>query len=273
MNRTRHLSTALILIAGCAGAWEATARAFSVETVRVGTNPAQSVVIPETNEIVVINGGSDDVSVIDGTTLKVSTVQAGSLPAAIAVNPATGYAYVANSWGNTVTAFYGYGEGKKRKTYTVGAGPMYVAVNPATNKVYVSNISEATISVIDEHAGTTVTVPVGSHPRSIAVNNVTNRIYVVNILGNSVSVLDGFTDTVLATIPVGLDPYLGCGQPGDEPDLRGEPELEFGDGHRRGHARYLRHSRGSPAIASHRKYRHQQSLCRWRTGGRCRDGD
>jgi DNA-binding beta-propeller fold protein YncE len=41
------------------------------------------------------------------------------MPVGIAVNRATGYAYVTNSWDNTVTAIYGYGEGKKRKTYLV----------------------------------------------------------------------------------------------------------------------------------------------------------
>jgi YVTN family beta-propeller protein len=66
---------------------------------------------PQTGEIAVVNSGSDDVSIVDRDTLHVSTVHAGLLPAAIAVNQVTGYAYIANSWGNSVTAIYGYGEG------------------------------------------------------------------------------------------------------------------------------------------------------------------
>src|SRR4029078_4323954 len=80
-------------------------------------NPGALAVIPQTGELAVVNSGTNDVSIVDPLTLHVSTVRAGLLPTGIAVNRVTGYAYVTNSWDNTVTAIYGYGEGKKRKTY------------------------------------------------------------------------------------------------------------------------------------------------------------
>src|SRR5262245_56352559 len=106
MRRVPQLFVVMLVAVGFAVVSE-TARAFTIVTVHVGINPGQSAVIPQTNEVVVINFGSNDVSVIDPVTLKVSTVPAGSLPSDVAVNPATGYAYVVNSWGNSVTAFYG----------------------------------------------------------------------------------------------------------------------------------------------------------------------
>ena len=176
--------------------------AFSVVTLEVGANPGPLAIIPQTGEVAVVNTGTNDVSIVDRDTLHVSTVHTGSMPAAIAVNAATGYAYVADSWGNTVTAIYGYGEGKKRRTYAVGAGPINVAVNAATNRVYAVNNEDGTVSAIDDNTGTTTTIPVGRRPRGIAVNEVTNRIYVGNIWDASVTVIDGSTNSPLATIPV-----------------------------------------------------------------------
>jgi YVTN family beta-propeller protein len=207
MPRTVHTSVRFLLAGALAVALAPVVSAFAAVIVPVGANPGPLAVIPQTGELVVVNSGSDDVSIVDRGTLHVSTVHAGSLPAAIAVNRATGYAYVANSWGNTVTAIYGYGEGKKRKTYAVGVGPINLAVNAATNTVYVVNNEDGTVSAIDENTGTTTTIPVGSRPRGIAVNEATNRIYVGNIWDATVTVIDGSTNSPLATVPVVVWPY------------------------------------------------------------------
>jgi len=181
--------------------------AFTVITVPVGDNPGALDVIPQTGELAVVNSGTNDVSVVDPVTLHVSTVRVGLMPAGIAVNRATGYAYVTNSWDNTVTAIYGYGEGKKRKTYLVGAGPGTLAVNSVTNRVYVVNNTDGTVTAIDDSTGTTTTIAVGTRPRGIAVNEATNRIYVTNIWDNTVTVIDGSTASAVATIPVVAYPY------------------------------------------------------------------
>src|SRR5215510_12555663 len=52
----------------------------------------------------------------------------------------------------------------------------------------------------------TATIPVGEIPTRVAVNPKANTIYVTNLASNTVSVLSGRTNTVTATIPVGIGP-------------------------------------------------------------------
>lgn len=202
MRRTNDRFVQILTAGAVAVLLSPVVSAFTVITVPVGGNPGELAIIPQTGELAVVNTGTNDVSIVDPITYHVSTVHTGLMPAAIAVNRATGYAYVSNSWEKTVTAIYGYGEGKKRKTYAVGAGPGLVAVNSATNRVYVVNNTDGTVTAIDENSGTTTTIPVGTQPRGIAVNEVTNRIYVTNIWDATLTVIDGSTATAIATIPV-----------------------------------------------------------------------
>ena len=54
----------------------------------------------------------------------------------------------------------------------------------------------------------TVPVSAGAGSNHVAINTKTNRIYVANFYGHSVSVLDGYTDKIIATIPVTGDAPL-----------------------------------------------------------------
>ena len=207
MHTTRRALLVSLTIAGLAWQFGLAASASTSFTVPVGINPGVSALIPQTNELVVMNGSTADVSVIDNVTYTVSTVPAGLNPAFVVVNPATGYAYVSNSNSNTVTVFYGYGEGKKRKVVPVGTGPLRMAVNPNTNRIYVANCCDNTVTVIDGVTNSTVTIPVGTTPIGIAVNPVTNRVYVANDWSNDVTVIDGLTNQAIATLPVGEAPY------------------------------------------------------------------
>jgi len=60
----------------------------------------------------------------------------------------------------------------------------------------------------NEAPGTIViaTVAVGTFPVAAAVNATGTRVYVTNALSNTVSVIDTFTNTVVATVPVGSFP-------------------------------------------------------------------
>src|SRR5438874_12493559 len=114
MRITRRTLLLPLGIAALAWTFETVASAFTSFTVPVGANPGASAIIPQTNELIVVNGQAD-ASVIDSVTNAVSTVPACLNPAFVVVNPVTGYAYISNSNSNTVTVFYGYGEGKKRR--------------------------------------------------------------------------------------------------------------------------------------------------------------
>jgi YVTN family beta-propeller protein len=206
MHITRRTLLVTLAIAGLAWTFGTVASAFTSFTVPVGANPGASAIIPQTNELIVVNGEAD-ASVIDSVTNAVSTVPAGLNPAFVVVNPVTGYAYISNSNSNTVTVFYGYGEGKKRKVVPVGTGPLRMAINPNTNRTYVANCCDNTVTVIDGDTNSTLNIPVGTRPIGIAVNPVTNRVYVANDWSNDITVIDGFTNQAIATIPVGEAPY------------------------------------------------------------------
>src|ERR1019366_521455 len=162
----------------------------------------------------------------------IATVPVGLEPDSSAVNTVTNKIYVANQTcpghpclGNgTVTVI----DGATNNTLSVNVGyrPYGMAVNPATNKMYVPNrcgndpncLSGGTVSVIDGASNTVIaTVTVESEPYAAAVNSATNRIYVLNYCGTdlscgtfrgTVSVIDGVSNTVVATVPVGIFPHL-----------------------------------------------------------------
>ena len=136
----------------------------------------------------------------------VATPLVGSNPVAIAVNPVTNMAYVANEGSNSVSVIDG-ATNAVVATPTVGTNPDAIVSNPVTNMVYVANYTGNSVSVIDGATNAVVATPtVGSYPVAIAANPVTNMVYVANLTSNSVSVIDGATNAVVATPTVGSYP-------------------------------------------------------------------
>jgi YVTN family beta-propeller protein len=132
-----------------------------------------------------------------------ATIPVGEEPLAVAVDPATHTAYVANAGfdqasvsvideaTNTVTA-----------TIPVGAGPWLVAVDPAARTVYVANVDDDTVSVIDAATNiVTATISLGGvEPWGLALDPVTRSVYVADAAEDTVSVIGEETNTVTATI-------------------------------------------------------------------------
>jgi YVTN family beta-propeller protein len=72
----------------------------------------------------------------------------GDRPSAVAVNPSTNIAYVANRDSNTVSVI----DGKTNRVIIdvhVGSRPSAISLNPSTNIAYVANNDDNTVSVID----------------------------------------------------------------------------------------------------------------------------
>jgi YVTN family beta-propeller protein len=162
-----------------------------------------------TNQIYVVNNGSNSLTVIDGASNTVAaTVPTGASPYFAAVNATTNMIYVANTSSNNVTVING-ATNTVVATVSAGATPFAVAVNPASNQIYVANETGNTVTVIDGPTNTVVaTVSVGSTPFALAVNPATNQIYVMNVISNNVTVINGATNTVAATVPVGAYPQF-----------------------------------------------------------------
>jgi YVTN family beta-propeller protein len=109
---------------------------------------------------------------------------------------------VVNTATNTVTA-----------TIPVGAVPTGVAVTPDGSKVYVTNFESNSVSVIDTASNMVIDTiaSVGpSRPVGVAVTPDGGRVYVTDQgfqpTDATVSVINTATNTVIAMIPVGIEP-------------------------------------------------------------------
>jgi YVTN family beta-propeller protein len=171
--------------------------------------PTAIAVNPVTNTAYVANYDSNNVTVINGTTYSTS-VGTDTNPTALAVNPVTNTIYVANFSDSDVTVIDG---ATNTAAATVidpnAANPTAVAVNPVTNTIYVTNSGSNNVTVIngDTNSTATATDPNAINPTAVAVNPVTNTTYVANYDSNNVTVIDGATNTVTATVGVGLNPW------------------------------------------------------------------
>jgi len=193
----RGLLALLVLAAASAEA------ASVIATIPVGSNPHGVGVNPATQRIYVANMNSNNVSVIDGTTLSViATIPVGLVPFGVGVNPSTNRIYVSNRTDNTLSVIDG-ATNLVLTTIGVGTSPEDVAVNPVTNKIYVANRVSDNVTVINGLTNTVIaTIPVGNFANGVSVNTATNRVYVTNFSSDSVSVINGATDTFLTTIPL-----------------------------------------------------------------------
>jgi YVTN family beta-propeller protein len=139
-------------------------------------------------------------------TASVLSIPVGSSPEAVAADPSTGTAYVANAGSGTVSVI---SEATSAVTSTIGVGgwPDAIAADPNTGTVFVANESSDNVSVISEATGTvTRTIAVGSDPDAIAVDPDTGTVFVANDDSGSVSVISEATGTVVATIGVSTGP-------------------------------------------------------------------
>lgn len=157
--------------------------------VRAGKEPVAVAVNPKTNKIYVANKKSDNVTIIDGRTNKVTgTVKVGLEPNAVRINPNTNKIYVAALKGQfpdgsedpngngTVTVI----DGATNKTKTVEAGlePYAMAINTKTDKVYVINQGSNDMTVITGKTNKTATVQLRpDNPKDIYDGILTPRMW------------------------------------------------------------------------------------------------
>ncbi|WP_054943672.1 YncE family protein [Paenibacillus ihuae] len=194
-------------------------------TIATGHRPTYVVVNPVTNKIYVSNNdmvfykgnlekGSDKscVTVIDGSSNKISNVALGGSPGPLTLNPVTNKIYVSIPDKQTVTVI----DGASNKTTKVNVGSYIwdIAVNPVTNKIYTANNSNAT--VIDGASNKTTTVAAGIRHNNVTVNPVTNKIYFANQnrFGssyrniNDISVIEGAsnktTEVAVGNLPIAI---------------------------------------------------------------------
>jgi YVTN family beta-propeller protein len=203
--------------------------------VHVGQIPQGIDVNPNTNLIYVANGGSDYISVINGSLNKViANITSSSKEPfqdlrQVAVNPITNIVYAVGEGDKAVYVING---STNREVYRIPLEeyPHDVAVNPNTNKIYVTfdkttfnkafnkgSITKSTgfVAVIDgTDNNVTNNIQVGTSPSAIAVNPNTNMVYVADndysidaYHTSRIYVLNPLTKKIVANLPVALNPY------------------------------------------------------------------
>jgi YVTN family beta-propeller protein len=213
--------------------------------IRVGRQPNAIAIDPSLNRIYVVNAGSGNVSVIDGSRDVVfATVPTDARPYAIGIDTLLHHAYVTNTFSDKVTVidgatnsakqlpvgskdfvetdarrhrafFISYedpsltivdADGNARREKLGLSHPWGLAVDERRGIIYITEIGKDTLVAYHEESGRTETAPTGSMPDAIAVDEVADRIYVANYAGDSVTVLDGATLKLIATFGAGHHP-------------------------------------------------------------------
>jgi CSLREA domain-containing protein len=118
----------------------------ALATVPLDDGPYAIAVDPRRGTIYVVSGGSDSVSVIDGTTDRlVATIPVGRMPVAVAVNPATGRIFIANRDGDSVSVIDG---DSRRVVSTVPVGHAPISLLVQQDRTYVAHQASRDVAEI-----------------------------------------------------------------------------------------------------------------------------
>ncbi|MCI4320578.1 MAG: PKD domain-containing protein [Thermoplasmata archaeon] len=177
--------------------------------IAVGTDPFGVAVDNATKQVWVTNFGSNNVTVIDGTTqAAVANIAVPSEPLGIAVNPSQGRVFVATN-GTNATSVINATSYSLLRNVSVGVEPIGVVYDGATNRAFVSDYGSNQVSVLDGLTGHLLrNISVGSGPDGLAVDNATDTVYVANEGSQNVSVIAAASATLNATIPIVANGYF-----------------------------------------------------------------
>ncbi len=150
--------------------------------ISIGAATDAVAVLTTTGDAYVAQPANDKVTILQTsgaiTPSVVKSINVGAAPSDIAVDPHSGYVYVANYDGNDVTVINGATRTVVDLSVPVGDGPAHVAANPVSGYVYVSNSRGNSVSILQ---GTTVKATVTiSEPGEIAVNSRNGHVYVLS---------------------------------------------------------------------------------------------
>jgi YVTN family beta-propeller protein len=159
------------------------------------------------------NSQSGDVSVIDGTTLKVvGAIPIGLSPDEIVASPGGDLLYLARIVRRDDGRPTGNGEliaiDPAARSIAWRAplrgSPNHIAVSPDGRRVYVTIVSGSWVDIVDATKRAVVdSVEVGTGPHDIEVSRDGKRVYVGLIRGTDVTVFDAATKAVIRKIPFG----------------------------------------------------------------------
>lgn len=178
--------------------------------VPVGNGPVGLAVSADGSRLYVANRGDNTVSAVDtagGTVAAVVPVGAG--PDAVAVTPDGGAVYVTNSFSHApgVVSVIDSAAAQVDATVTVLRNPNRVAISPDGRTAYVTNFRSWNVSVIDVATRrVSALIRIFGRPSGVVVSPDGAFAYVVTLAGQ-VQVVDTASNTVIASIGVGVRPF------------------------------------------------------------------
>ncbi len=180
-----------------------------LDIIEVGSNP-QGIALDSSAQRAYVTLADGVLVVIDTTDHRViCTARTGREPQAVAVNPSTGVAYVANSGEGSVSVVDG-ANCRLLGTIQGFVRPRGLAVDEAANRIYVTDAEAANLVVVEgEKHEVVATVPLGSYPDSVAYDPSTSQVYVADAGEGTLSVIDATSLEVISTVSLGPGPLLG----------------------------------------------------------------
>ncbi len=155
--------------------------------------------------------GSEGTVHVDGVPNSVigPSIGAGRGPYAVAYDPANGYLYVTNVFGDNLTVINAIDNRVVVPSIGVGNGPTAVAYDPANGFLYVSNWGSDNVTVVNAATDRVVipSIGVGRGPDDVAYDPANGYLYVANEGSDSVTAINGATDAVVVpSLEVGIEP-------------------------------------------------------------------
>ena len=199
--------------------------------ISVGPKPTFVKLNPITNRVFVVTYGNSSVAVINGytDTLETTVPSGGDAAWGLAVDPDANLVYVSNRDSGTVTTLDGNRGYQVAWSRTIqpcggaGASPYGLDFNPANSKLYIAcspfhNVNRVAVYRATASSLTRLAFPaIGDGGEDggggVAVDLATSNVFVTNSAANTVSVISGLTDTVITTLPTGLNPFGAAADP------------------------------------------------------------
>ena len=152
-------------------------------------NPQGIAFNPATKKVYVVDQAHGAVDVIDTIGQAVHSIPVGAAPVSIAVDSASGKAYVTNAGDGTVTILDG-ASNQILATVPVGAHPYSIAANALTGMVYVSHTFSDKTTVLDGATHAVTQLVTGSIDR-IAIDSAANTAWLLAYEGGNITRVEG----------------------------------------------------------------------------------
>lgn len=215
---------------GSGDVWVYDANSLAVKKkINVGQNPAMMEIFPGINTVAVVVRGYNATAIIENGNVT-QHLEGGTGPYGIAADPANNHLIVTNR--DTGNAFVYYREGNGWKIVpglelnefgeTPRTQPFEVAYNPNNRRLYITFMNpngQWFVDIFEKESTNRIrrlaTLPVGNSGSDrdpdvggsgLVINPDTNNLFVADTAAGTVTVI-GPNNTVLATVPVGTDPY------------------------------------------------------------------